>query len=105
MTGEELRRVLTSKWGRSYDMQFRRIEGKLYVLVMWRYLEQASFPMSETEYLEHLDAVATYMDGWGVTGQVLRAIQEMSHYPRLGKAQSILVDLGDRASEWLLDDL
>lgn len=104
MTGAELRRVLISKWGRSYDMQFRRVQGKLYVLVMWRYLEQASFPMSELEYLEHLDAVATYLDGWGVTDQVIRAIQAMNNHPRLGKAQSILVDLGDRASEWLLDE-
>ena len=104
MTGEELRRVLMSKWGRSYDIQFRRVEGKLYVLIMWRYLEQASFPMSEDEYLEHLDAVATYIDGWGVTGSVMRSIQEMNHHPRLGKALSILVDWGDRASEWLLDE-
>ena len=104
MTGEELRRVLMSKWGRSYDIQFRRVQGKLYVLIMWRYLEQASFPISEADYLEHLDAVATYMNGWGVTEQVTRAIQETSDRPRLGRALSIPVDLGDRASEWLLDE-
>ena len=104
MTGAELQQVLINKWGRSYDMQFRRVQGKLYVLVMWRYLEQASFPMSETEYLEHLEAVASYIDGWGVSGQVTHAIANSKDRPRLGKAISILVDLGDRASEWLLDE-
>ena len=104
MTGEELQQALIRKWGRSYDMQFRRVQGKLYVLVMWRYLEQASFPISEGEYLEHMEAVANYIDGWGVTGQVLQAIEKSKERPRLGKALSILVDMGDRASEWLLDE-
>ncbi len=104
MTGEELRQVLVEKWGRSYDIQFRRVQGKLYVLIMWRYLEQASFPISETDYLEHLEAVTNYIDGWGVTPQVIHAIQNAEERPRLGKALSIPVDLGDRASEWLLDE-
>lgn len=104
MTGADLRQVLIEKWGRSYDMQFRRVQGKLYVLVMWRYLEQASFPISEAEYLEHMEAVAGYINGWGVTAQVVQAIQKSKERPRLGKALSILVEMGDRASEWLLDE-
>ena len=104
MTGAELQQVLVDKWGRSYDIQFRRVQGKLYVLIMWRYLEQASFPISEAEYLEHMEAVVTYMNGWGVTGQVLQAIEKTTDHPRLGKALSIQVEMGDRASEWLLDE-
>ena len=104
MTGTELQQILLSKWGRSYDIQFRRVQGKLYVLIMWRYLEQASFPISEADYLEHMQAVATYMNGWGVTEQVLQAIENSDDRPRLGKALSILVEMGDRSSEWLLDE-
>ncbi|MCM1983864.1 DUF3067 family protein [Lyngbya confervoides] len=104
MTGTELQQLLIGKWGRSYDIQFRRVQGKLYVLVMWRYLEQASFPIGADEYQEHLEAVATYLNGWGVSDQVTQAILETAERPRLGRALSIPVDLGDRASEWLLDE-
>ncbi|MEO1184554.1 MAG: DUF3067 family protein, partial [Cyanobacteria bacterium J06636_27] len=69
MTGQELRQILIDKWGRSYDVQLRRAQGKLFLQVMWKYLEQASFPLSENEYLEHLDTVANYLNGMGGTEQ------------------------------------
>ncbi|MDE5082557.1 MAG: DUF3067 family protein, partial [Trichodesmium sp. St18_bin1] len=50
MTGEELRQLLLAKWGKSYDIQLRRTKGKIFVQVMWKYLEQASFPITEPEY-------------------------------------------------------
>jgi hypothetical protein len=59
MTGQDLRQLMLNKWGYSYDIQLRRIQGKIFVQVMWKYLEQASFPLSETEYLAHLDTVAS----------------------------------------------
>ncbi|MGF1497145.1 MAG: DUF3067 family protein [Elainellaceae cyanobacterium] len=105
MTGQDLHHLLISKWGRSYDVQLRRVQGKFFVQVMWRYLEQASFPMSESDYLEHLDAIANYINAWGGTAQVQAFIEETRDRPRLGKAVSIPIDLGDRASEWVLEDL
>ena len=71
---------------------------------MWRYLEQASFPMSESDYLAHLDEVTAYLNAWGAADQIQSFITETNERPRLGKAVSIPVDLGSRASEWLLDD-
>lgn len=104
MTGEDLHQLILSKWGRSYDIQLRRTQGKVFVLVMWRYLEQASFPMSAADYLEHLEAVATYIRGWGADNQVRDYIQTTRHRPRLGKAVSIPVELGGRSCEWMLED-
>jgi hypothetical protein len=103
MTGEDLHQLLVEKWGRSYDIQLRRTQGKVFVQVMWKYLEQASFPMSEEEYLSHLDTIASYINAWGGTGQVQAYIQQTSDRPRLGKAVSIPIDLGERASEWLVE--
>jgi hypothetical protein len=102
MTGNDLRQLLLDKWGRSYDIQLRRIQGQIFVQVMWKYLEQASFPLSEPEYLAHLDTVASYIHAWGGVEQVQEYIQETRANPRLGKAVSIPLDLGDRAAEWLL---
>jgi hypothetical protein len=104
MTGQELRQLLLSKWGHSYDIQIRRIKGRIFVQVMWKYLEQASFPMSESDYLEHLNAIAEYLVAWGGVDQVKIYIARTRERPRLGKPVSIPIDLGDRASEWILDD-
>ncbi len=48
MTGVDLQQLLLEKWGRSYDIQLRRIKDKVHVQVMWKYLEQASFPIIST---------------------------------------------------------
>ena len=104
MTGQDLRQILLNKWGRSYDIQVRRTQGKIFVLVMWKYLEQVSFPLSEMEYLAHLDTIATYLQAWGSVEQVKTYIEQTRERPRLGKAVSIPLELGERASEWILED-
>ncbi len=104
MTGQDLRQLLIDKWGRSYDIQVRRTQGKIFVQVMWKYLEQASFPLSEAEYVAHLDQVAGYIVAWGAVSQVQTYIEKTRERPRLGKAVNVPIDLGERASEWLLED-
>jgi hypothetical protein len=105
MTGEELHQLLLAKWGRSYDIQLRRIKDKIHVQVMWKYLEQASFPLSEREYQEHLEAIASYLNEWGAVTRFQAFLLETRERPRLGKAVSVPIDLGDRSSEWLIGDL
>jgi hypothetical protein len=105
MTGQELHQLLLSKWGRSYDLQFRRIHGRLFLQIMWKYLGQASFPKTEAEYLEHLDHLANYLAALEGAEQVRSYITETRDRPRVGRAVSIplTIDLGQRASEWLLE--
>jgi hypothetical protein len=102
MTGQELRELIVAKWGYSYDVQMRKTPGKIYLQVMWKYQEQASFPLSEADYLAHLDTVGSYLAAMGSVEQVQKFIATTNEKPRLGKAVSILLNLGDRASEWLL---
>ena len=102
MTGQDLQALLIQKWGYSYDVQLRKLPRKIFFQVMWRYLEQASFPMNEGDYLAHLDEVAAYLNAWGAADQIQSFLEQTSERPRLGKAVSIPVDLGARASEWLL---
>lgn len=102
MTGSELQQLIFNKWGCSYDVQVIRIKDKIYLQVMWKYLEQASFPLSEREYSQHLETIATYLTDWGVVNQIEVAILEAKNRPRLGKAVSVPLDLGDRSSEWLV---
>lgn len=104
MTGQELHELIVAKWGYSFDIQFRRLQGQIFFQVMWRYLEQASFPLTEAEYFAHLEEIATYLVGWGQVDHVRSAIATTRDRPRLGKAVSIPLDLGARSSEWMLDE-
>ena len=104
MTGQDLQTLLLNKWGYSYDLQLRRTQGKIFLQVMWRYLEQASFPLGEADYLAHLNQVALYLNEWGQGTYVQGWIAETRERPRLGKAVSIPLSLGDRALEWLADE-
>ena len=101
MTGRELREIILTKWGYSYDVQLRKTPTKIYLQVMWKYQEQASFPLSEADYLAHLDNIGSYLAAMGSIEQVQTFIEKTTEKPRLGKAVSLLLDLGDRTSEWI----
>lgn len=103
MTGEQLRELLVKKWGCAYDICLRRTQGKVFLQIMWKYLGQASFPKSEQEYMEHLNAVAQYLQAWGATERTVQAIEATRQRPRTGKAVSIPIELGERAREWMVD--
>lgn len=105
MKGSDFQALLREKWVYSYDVQLRRIQQKVVLLVMWRYLEQPSFPLSEAEYLAHLERVLAHLQAWGVWESVRREIESTRQRPRMGKAVAIPLDLqkvGERVSEWLL---
>jgi len=104
MRGRDLQELLIDKWGYSFDIQFRRAQGKIFLQVMWRYLEQVSFPLSEDEYLAHLDQVMLYLNEWGQVDYVQQWIAQTRDRPRLGKAVSIPLTLGERGLEWLADE-
>ncbi len=100
-TAEDLRQLLQSKWGYAYDVQLRPLRNRMYFQVMWRYLEQVSFPLSEEEYLAHLHEVLLYLHEWQVLEQVWHWLEQTRERPRLGRAVSLPLNLGQRAGEWL----
>ena len=104
MTADELQQLVFNKWGCSYDVQIVRIKDKIYFQVMWKYLEQASFPMTKEQFYEHLAYIAQLITAWGVVKQVQVGVLEAKNRPRLGKAVSFSLDLGQRSSEWIIDN-
>ncbi len=60
--------------------------------------------MSETEYLAHLEQIASYLQAWNGASQVEEFLATTRDRPRLGKAVTIPIDLGERASEWILEE-
>ncbi|WP_218079843.1 DUF3067 family protein [Anthocerotibacter panamensis] len=89
MTGQELRELLVQKCGQPYDVQFLRRGDRRYFQVMWRYLGQASFAMTEEQYMAHLERVAYILDEWAVADQVRTYLNKTRERPRVGKAISV----------------
>ena len=100
---EEVLALLRSRWQATYDLQLVQRRGRLYLHVMWGYLEQQSFPLSPEAYEEHLEELVGSLNGLGVAAQVRHWLQTTTDKPRLGKALSLPLELpAGRASEFML---
>eukprot|EP00246_Nothoceros_aenigmaticus_P003492 TRINITY_DN14662_c0_g1_i1.p1 TRINITY_DN14662_c0_g1~~TRINITY_DN14662_c0_g1_i1.p1 ORF type:complete len:285 (+),score=41.87 TRINITY_DN14662_c0_g1_i1:182-1036(+) len=106
--GKDLATLIRKKYGRSYDVQLIKKEflGRqlLAMNIMWKYREQRSFPLTEEEYILHLDSVANMLRGWGAVSYIRSSLAKTKERPRIGKAVSIFIDMdesGGRAREWI----
>ena len=103
LSAEELLAVLRGRWQASYDLQLIVRRGRLYLQVMWGYLEQQSFPMSAEAYGAHLEELVATLNGLGVAEQVRQWLRSTRDRPRLGRALSLPLELPPgRSSEFLL---
>lgn len=102
LTAAELLSILRGRWGASYDLQLHRRAGRLYLQVMWAYLEQQSFPLTESDYLERLEQLVEQLNGIGQAEDVRNWLQTTRDKPRLGKALSFPLPDQGRLSEFLL---
>ncbi len=102
LTAAELLSILRERWGASYDLQLHRRAGRLYLQVMWAYLEQQSFPLTEADYLERLEQLVEQLNGIGQADEVRNWLQTTRDKPRLGKALSFPLPDQGRLSEFLL---
>jgi len=103
LSAEDLLALLRQRWQASYDLQLIKRHGRLYLQVMWGYLEQQSFPLSAEAYGARLEELVATLNGLGVADQVRRWLATTRDKPRLGKALSLALELPEgRASEFLL---
>ncbi|KAL0446582.1 UNVERIFIED_CONTAM: hypothetical protein Slati_1786100 [Sesamum latifolium] len=107
-SGIDLATLIRNKYGRSYDVQLIKKEfmgrNLLALNVMWKYMEQRSFPLTEEEYILRLDDVANTLKCWGAVSHIRNSLEKLKERPRIGKAVSIFIDMdesGGRANEWI----
>lgn len=104
LMGEELIALLRRRWRASYDMQLVQRRGRLYLQVMWAYLEQQSFPLTAADYGERIDDLAALLNRLGVAEEVREWLTTTADRPRLGKAMTLALTVNPTlASEFLLD--
>ncbi|XP_026664560.1 uncharacterized protein LOC103717197 isoform X3 [Phoenix dactylifera] len=88
-SGIDLATLIRKKYGRSYDVQLIKKEfmgrNLLAMNVMWKYMEQRSFPLTEEEYLLRLDDVANTLKCWGAVAHIRNSLAKLKERPRIGK--------------------
>jgi hypothetical protein len=103
LSAQEVWDLLQARWQVSYDLQLVQRRGRLYLQVMWAYLEQQSFPLTEEGYRSKLEELVALLNGLGVADQVRTWLGTTPDKPRLGKAMGLALEIpAGRASEFLL---
>eukprot|EP00871_Galdieria_phlegrea_P003432 jgi/Galph1/408/GphlegSOOS_G5144.1 len=98
LDGYKLRELLLQRYGVSFDIRLKVtpwFSGQ-YLLtanIMWLYQEQQSFPLTEHEYLCHLEAIAQYLQRWGVVDEFVEFVKTTKQKPRVAKAVSVPLDV------------
>ena len=86
---DEVMACLRQRWRATYDLQLVVRRQRLYLQVMWAYLEQQSFPNDEVTYRELLAEVLDVVNRLGLATEVRHSITTTRDKPRLGKALSL----------------
>ncbi len=102
LTVDEVVDLLRKRWQASYDMQLVVRRKRMYLQVMWAYLEQQSFPLNEEEYRTHLAQVLDVVNRLGQAGAVRSWLTDTRDRPRLGKALSLQLQGEGRLEEFLV---
>ncbi len=90
------------RWGVSYDMKLLVKRDKLFLQIMWGYLEQKSFPLNEDAYRQNLNDVLEIVNRLGQADVVREWIFSVQSKPRIGRALSLQLKADERLAEFLL---
>ncbi len=99
---DDLIACLRERWHATYDLQLVVRRQRLYLQVMWAYLEQQSFPMDESTYRIHIAEVLDVVNRLGLAGEVRHWLATTRDKPRLGKALSFQLQAKGPEAEGLL---
>ena len=101
---DEVIGCLRQRWRATYDLQLVVRRRRLYLQVMWAYLEQQSFPMDLETYRQHLGEVLDVVNRLGLAGEVRDWLASTRDKPRLGKALSLPLQAVGPEAETLIKE-
>ena len=99
---DEIIYYLINRWGKKYDFRLFRRTDNLYFQMMWKFLEQESFPLSEIEYKESIAEKIDILNRGGYSDEVRKWLQTVNSRPRLGRAVTLQLKINDRMKEFLI---
>ncbi len=102
LSAEEIIQCLRNRWKVTYDIQLIVRKKRLYLQIMWAYLEQQSFPMDEEEYRNHLNELLEIINRLGLAANVREWIYTTPKRPRIGRALTLPLEADERLEEFLI---
>ena len=102
LTVDEIIDCLRSRWHATYDLRLVVRGDRLYLQIMWAYLEQQSFPMDEAEYRQNLNDIIEIINRLGLASSVRDWFYTTPKKPRIGKALTLPLKADERLKEFLI---
>ncbi len=99
---EEIIYYLVNRWGKKYDFRLFTRKNNLYFQMMWKFLEQESFPLTEEEYKTSLAEKLEILNRCGYSDEVRNWLRTVNSRPRLGRAVSLQLYINEKMKEFLL---
>tara|TARA_B100000927_G_scaffold146173_1_gene117994 strand:+ start:317 stop:634 length:318 start_codon:yes stop_codon:yes gene_type:complete len=99
---DEIIYYLVNRWGKKYDFRLFTRKNNLYFQMMWKFLEQESFPLTEEEYKTSLAEKLEILNRCGYSDEVRNWLRTVNSRPRLGRAVSLQLSINEKMKEFLL---
>ena len=99
---DEVMECLRRRWGVTYDLRLLIKRDRMYLQMMWGFLEQQSFPMDDETFREHLSRTLEIINRGGQSDFVRDWLKNVQAKPRLGKAITLALPIDQRMDEFVL---
>ena len=99
---DEVLGCLRRRWGVTYDLKLLIKRDRIYLQMMWGFLEQQSFPLDEDTFREKLNRTLEIINRGGQSDFVRNWLENVQAKPRLGKAITLALPMDQRMDEFVL---
>jgi len=99
---DEVMGCLRRRWGVTYDLKLLIKRDRIYLQMMWGYLEQQSFPLDEETFRENLNRNLEIINRAGQADLVRNWLENVQAKPRLGRAITLPLPIDQRMDEFVL---
>ena len=99
---DEVLVCLRRRWGVTYDLKLLIKRDRIYLQMMWGFLEQQSFPMDEETFRENLNRILEIINRAGQSGFVRNWLENVQAKPRLGRAITLPLPIDQSMDEFVL---
>ena len=99
---DEVMECLRRRWGVTYDLRLLIKRDRIYLQMMWGFMEQQSFPMDEETFRDHLNRTLEIINRGGQSDFVRDWLENVQAKPRLGRAITLPLPMDQRMDEFVL---
>ena len=99
---DEVVGCLRRRWGVTYDLKLLIKRDRIYLQMMWGFLEQQSFPLDEDTFRENLNRTLEIINRSGQSDFVRNWLENVQAKPRLGRALTLNLPIDQRMDEFVL---